>query len=211
MSGPRLPAPVWFDPGDDRTARAAWSRLAEPGDDQAWGLVADLGAGTALQAVVDGRAEGHRIAGRWRVRLPQTDPRTDLAMLARVGGRLLVPGDDEWPTGLNDLGVKRPFCLWVRGPLHLGEVCRTAVAVVGARASTHYGDRLAAEIAVGCSDSGIATVSGAAYGIDAAAHRAVLGVGQATVAVLACGVDRAYPRGNERLIERIGDEGVRSQ
>ncbi len=207
MSG-ALPIPSWFDPEDDRTCRAAWSRLAEPGDNAAWGLVAAFGAGPALAAVIVGRAPGHQIAGRWRVRLPQTDPRADLAMLDRVGGRLLVPGEPQWPVSVNDLGARRPFCLWVRGPLDVGALAGRSVAVVGARASTPYGERLAADIAVGCGDQGISIVSGAAYGIDAAAHRATLSIGYPTMAVLACGVDRSYPRGNEALIERIAQVGA---
>jgi len=200
-------APAWFDPQDERTARAAWSRLAEPGDEEAWSLVAQEGAVPALEAVIHGRRAGRPVAGRWRVRLPQTDPRRDLVALQRVRGRLLIPSDPEWPLGLDGLGEKRPFCLWVRGGLSLAQACERSIAVVGARAATYYGERQAGEIAAGVADHGLTVVSGAAYGVDAAAHRAALAAGLPTVAVLACGIDRAYPRGNERLIEWIADEG----
>ena len=200
-------APAWFDPQDERTARAAWSRLAEPGDEEAWAFVAQVGAAPALAAVLSGRRAGRPVPGRWRVRLPQTDPRRDLVALDRVRGRLLIPGDPEWPPGLDDLGDKRPFCLWVRGGLALAQACERSIAVVGARAATYYGERQAGEIAAGVGDRGLTVISGAAYGVDAAAHRAALAAGLPTVAVLACGVDRAYPRGNERLIEWIADEG----
>jgi DNA processing protein len=196
MTGEELPA--WFHPGDERTARAVWSRLAEPGDEQAWAQVAREGAAAALHAVIRGRSDIGPVPGRWRVRLPQTDPRRDLLALDRVQGRLVIPGDPEWPSGLDALGEKRPFCLWVRGRLSLARVCERSIAIVGARAATHYGERQAGEIAAGAGDHGLTVVSGAAYGVDA---------GTPTVAVLACGVDRAYPRGNERLIEWIGDEG----
>ncbi len=199
--------PAWFDPHDERTARAAWSRLAEPGDEQAWSWVTRDGAAEALAAVLRGHDGGRPVPGRWRVRLPQTDPRRDLVALDRVQGRLVVPGDPEWPPGLDALEDRRPFCLWVRGRLSLAEACERSIAVVGARAATHYGERQAGEIAAGAGDRGLTVVSGAAYGVDAAAHRAALGAGLPTVAVLACGIDRAYPRGNERLIEWIGDEG----
>jgi DNA processing protein len=62
-----------------------------------------------------------------------------------------------------------------------------AVAVVGARAASSYGEHVAAEFGFGLSERGVAVVSGAAYGIDAFAHRGALAAGGATVAVLACG------------------------
>ncbi len=77
-----------------------------------------------------------------------------------------------------------------------------------ARAASAYGSRVAAEIGSGLADRGWATVSGAAYGIDSAAHRGALAAGGATVAVLACGVDVAYPRGHQGLLDRIGLEGL---
>ena len=86
-----------------------------------------------------GAPAGGDAADGWRERLAVTDPRRDLATLTRFGGRLVVPGDAEWPQGLDDLDDRRPFCLWVRGALDLAQVCRRAVAVVGSRASTAYG------------------------------------------------------------------------
>ncbi len=195
---------MWFDPEDDRTARAAWSRLAEPGDEQAWNYVAEFGAGVALRHLAEG---GHQVEARWRVRWEQTDPRRDLRVLERFGGQWIVPGDAQWPARLDDLQQRRPFGLWVRGPLTLADACRRSVAVVGARTATYYGRDLAGAIVTGCADAGYTTVSGGAYGIDAAAHRAALAVDGATVAVLACGVDRAYPRGNERLLEQVAELG----
>lgn len=91
---------------DERVARAAWSRLAEPGDDDARRLVAAEGAVAALARVRGGH--GHP---RWQARLPELDPQRDLAILARFGGRLLIPADGEWPPGLVGLGLEAPFCL----------------------------------------------------------------------------------------------------
>jgi DNA processing protein len=196
--------PAWFDPDDDRLARAAWSRLAEPGDEEAWGFVAEHGAGEALRLLAD---SGGRVRPRWWVRWAHTDPRRDLWVLERFGGRWIVPGDAQWPLRLDDLQQRRPFGLWVRGRLDLADACARSVAVVGARTATYYGRDLAAGIATGCADAGYTTVSGGAYGIDAAAHRAALAVDGVTVAVLACGIDRAYPRGNERLLEQIAEVG----
>jgi DNA processing protein len=206
--------PAWFDPDDDRTARAAWTRLAEPGDAAAGRVVRALGAGPALLALVErpGRLTQHlrdgRAVGGWQVRLPQADPVRDLATVGRFGGELLVPGDAQWPVGLGALGEREPLALWMRGPLPLAASVQRAVALVGSRASTGYGEWAAAEFAAGCADRDVTVVSGAAYGIDACAHRAALAVEGPTIAVLACGVDRAYPSGNDRLIARIAEAGA---
>jgi DNA processing protein len=83
-----------------------------------------------------------------------------------------------------------------------------SVAVVGARACTEYGAHMASTLAAGLAEHGWVVVSGGAYGVDGAAHRGALGASGATVAVLACGVDRPYPRGHTQLIARIAEQGL---
>jgi DNA processing protein len=99
-----------------------------------------------------------------------------------------------------------PWVLFARGvPLPT----EPAVALVGARAASAYGLHVAAELAFALAEAGVPVVSGGAYGIDAAAHRGALDAQAApTVAVLACGVDVAYPRGNDQLLSRIAEHGV---
>jgi DNA processing protein len=140
--------------------------------------------------------------------LATLDPVRDLATLHRFGGRLLIPSDPQWPVGLAALHDRAPFALWVRGPLDLSAVSVRSAALVGCRACSRYGEWVAAELAAGCAGRGITVISGAAYGIDAAAHRGALQARGPTVAVLACGVDRPYPRGNEALVERVARDGV---
>jgi DNA processing protein len=82
------------------------------------------------------------------------------------------------------------------------------VAIVGARAATGYGEHVTIELAAGLVDRGYAIVSGAAYGVDGAAHRAALASRGTTVAFLAGGLDRFYPSGNEALITRVTDRGA---
>jgi DNA processing protein len=79
---------------------------------------------------------------------------------------------------------------------------------VGARSATDYGARVAGEIAASLAESGTTVVSGAAFGIDQAAHRGALAVRGPTIAVLACGVDRAYPLAHKALLELIATEGL---
>lgn len=188
---------------EERVARAAWSRLAEPNDGAAQELVATAGAVAALAKVRSGQGEL-----RWQSRLPDLDPVRDLATVAGLGGRVLIPGDPEWPVGLDALGPEAPFCLWVRGPLSLSRATARAAAIVGSRAATPYGERVATDLADGCANRGVTVVSGAAYGIDGAAHKGALAAGGPTIAVLACGVERAYPRGHDQLIDRILQDGA---
>jgi len=210
----------------ERVARVAWSGLAEPGDRIAGALVRALGAVDAWQWVrlsldeddpvawvpleerVGPLATAHRqrlerSVRRWATRWPTVEPGRDLDALDRVAGSVLVPGDDHWPVGLDDLGDERPFCLWVRGERGLARSWRQSVALVGSRAATGYGERVAFDLAEGLSARGATVVSGGAYGIDAAAHRGSLAAGGPTSVVLAGGVDRSYPAGNARLFEAV--------
>ena len=125
-------------------------------------------------------------------------------MAGRAGARLVVPGDAEWPARLDDLGDARAArCSGWPGD---GDLSRRDApggrAWSGARACTPYGEHVAADLAAGLGDRGWTVVSGGAFGIDAAAHRGALAVGAPTVAVLACGVDLAYPTAHDRLLAR---------
>ncbi|WP_373864924.1 DNA-processing protein DprA [Nocardia xishanensis] len=142
----------------------------------------------------------------------------DLTTIERIGGRVVTPDDPEWPAwrllGLSQLEAGRdpdssaPLVLWVRGPRSLLESSERAMAVVGSRCSTGYGNHVTAEITGELAAQGWTIVSGAAFGIDAMAHRAALAVGGPTIAVLACGVDRPYPAQHERLLAEIAEVGL---
>ncbi len=206
----------------ERLARAAWSRLVEPGDPVAHEVLHQLGGEGAMALVRDGAParSGLVLAGarqhgaveegvaRWRVRLPDLDPARDLRVVHGLGGRLVVPGDEEWPVGLDDLGAAAPACLWVIGTADVASAAHRSLALVGARASTAYGERVTADLAAAAAGRGTAVVSGGAYGIDGAAHRAALACGGATLAVLAGGVDRFYPAGHEQLLRAVTRSGA---
>lgn len=127
--------------------------------------------------------------------------------ISAAGARLIIPGDGEWPTQLDDLEAP-PFALCVRGAGDLRAIALCSIAIVGARAASNYGSRLASEIAAQLGERGWNVISGAAYGIDAAAHRGALASGAHTGAVLASGVDQPYPSGHESLFEAIAATGV---
>lgn len=154
-----------------------------------------------------GRARLARALDRWAPRSATLDLDALLAAVDGLGGTFLVPGDAGWPTALDALGPTAPFGLWVRGAADLSSTGARGVAVVGARAATTYGERVAHDLAAGLAERGVVVVSGGAFGIDAAAHRGALARSGRTVVVLAGGVDRAYPRGNARLLEAVVADG----
>lgn len=197
---------------EERLARVFLARVLEPGDEVGGRWVRELGAGAVARRL---REVGRPLPGvtgrRWTglcARAAYADPGHDLARAADVGARFVCPGDAEWPVQLDDLADARPVGLWVRGRPSLRIWALRSVAVVGARACTEYGAHMAATLGAELAERGWIVVSGAAYGIDGAAHRGVLGAGGATVAVLASGVDEPYPRGHERLIGRIAEQGL---
>jgi DNA processing protein len=216
-----------------RFARAAWSVLTEPGDGAAGALIAERGAADALRVVLGGAQRAGDVGGegdrmpdeirsaleRWLPRLRAGDVERALLLAARVGARMLVPTrmqasspaamrPEIWPSGVDDLGVHAPIALWARGDATLLERRGPAVALVGARAATGYGEHVAGELSAGLVERRYTVVSGAAYGIDGTAHRAALAAGGLTIAFLAGGVDRFYPAGHDELLRRVSAHGV---
>jgi DNA processing protein len=195
----------------DRVSRMCLAAVVEPGDPGVAAAVAANGASKVWADLVGAPDEG-ALAARAR----RLDP-DDLADRTRTAGlRFLIPGDDDWPRGLADLATCEPINnltgdplgLWVAGRGSLGELAASSIAMVGSRASSAYGDKVAADVAAELSDSGHCVLSGGGYGIDAAAHRGCLSGHTATVAVLAGGADTAYPSGHKPLFDRISERGV---
>jgi DNA processing protein len=194
---------------EERLARVALSRLTEPGEPKIASLTTQLGAVRLLEHLTNPEQDTPE-ARDVATRLGRIDPQQELDRAQRLGLRYLIPGDDEWPTQVDDLHRAEllehrggpPLGLWVAGPTRLNEVGH-AVAVVGARSATTYGSEIAAGIASTLVRAGHPVVSGAAYGIDQAAHRGALAVEGANVAVLACGADRSYPTAHHDLLEHL--------
>lgn len=199
---------------DERLARVALSRLAEPGDLRLAALVAEVGA-LALHRLLLEERDTTGLQSDVAARLEGIDAERELDQAARLGLRFVIPGDDEWPDWLADLDGAgalherggAPVGLWLKGPLRLDQLARS-VAVVGSRASTSYGAAVAGEIGAVAALAGVAVVSGAAFGIDDAAHRGALSVDGPTVAVLACGADRVYPAAHRQLITQVAATGL---
>ncbi|MCI0384699.1 DNA-processing protein DprA [Streptomyces sp. CNQ085] len=196
---------------EERVARAALTRIGEPGDETVNRWLDRYGAVETLKAFGSDSPLPGASRTRWaglRQRARGLDPEADLAGIGALGGRFVCPGDAEWPSQLDDLGDGRPVGLWVRGRASLRMWALRSVAVVGSRACTDYGAHMAATLGSSLAARGWTVVSGAAYGVDGAAHSGALAVEGATVGILACGVDVAYPPGNGGLIRRIGEQGL---
>jgi len=136
---------------------------------------------------------------------PERDPARDIADLAQAGARALPFGWPGYPERLAALTDPPPLLL-VRGDV--AALRGTAVAIVGSRAATVYGKRVARQLASELARAGVVVVSGLARGIDAEAHRGALDAGGTTVAVLACGIDLVYPREHRALATSIAETGA---
>lgn len=198
----------------------AWaylSRVVEPPCAELAVLVDQVGPVDAAERVRRGQVDA-TLARHTQARREIDRAAEDLELLARRGGRLITPDNDEWPTlAFAAFGgaaaaakpqCRPPMVLWVLGPARLDETAQRAAAIVGTRAATGYGERVAADLAVGLVEHDVAVVSGGAYGIDGAAHRAALGAEGITVGVLAGGIDIPYPAGHSAMLHRIGGNGL---
>jgi len=202
----------------DATLRA-WaylSRVAEPPRPDLAALVERFGPIEAAQRIRCGAVDP-KLAKHTETRREIDRTTGDLELLARRGGRLITPDDDEWPSRAFAAfgaasGKKRdcrpPLVLWALGPARLDETAGRAVAIIGTRAATAYGEMVAADLAAGLAEREMAVISGGSYGIDGAAHRGALASDGTTVAVLAGGIDISSPAGHSALLYRIGQHGL---
>ena len=125
---------------------------------------------------------------------------------AEQAGATLIPfSDPNYPPRLRMIADPPPL-LYVKG-----EICADddrAVAVVGSRSASEYGQRVARNLCRDLASLGFTVVSGMARGLDGAAHEAALSAGGRTLAVLGSGVDRPYPPEHEKLYHRIREKGA---
>lgn len=213
---------------DELLAYAGLARVCEPPATALSQFVAREGSVAAWRAVVERRAPRPVLAGSaarvadltWDDARRQAE--ADLLEAAQVGAALLTPADPAWPAaaviGLAGAvargvtGAAPPLALWVRGRLPT-RLPTDGVTIVGSRACSPYGRRVAGELGADLAARGRSVISGAAFGVDTAAHYGALmarrpGGEPATVAVLACGIDRAYPEANRELLDRIAADGA---
>ena len=202
-----------------RSARLQLSLICEPGDPRLPELLTACQPAELLELIQAGRAVGGRsLPSAWihAAQCIESDVERTQELADAAGLRWIVPGDKAWPERLHDLdhappnggAAGAPLGLWVLGAGSLAGVVERSVAIVGARDCTAYGAEQAAEIAADAGSAGFTVVSGAAFGIDACAHRGALAMLTPTVAVLACDAATSYPRAHAALLQRIAEDGL---
>ncbi len=136
-------------------------------------------------------------------------PETEWDRLVALGIGVSRPGHDDYPASLARL-VSPPPIIYSAGPARPEQ--QVNVAVVGTRRCTRYGHDIARQLGAALSDAGLSVVSGLALGIDAAAHRGVVGLpadrAAPPIGVVASGIDVIYPRRNHDLWRQVTDRGL---
>lgn len=131
--------------------------------------------------------------------------RVELEKVEQFGGQIIFPTDPLYSRALLKIPDPPPV-LFVRGDVSL--LNKTSIAMVGSRASTSYGRRVAFSLARDLAQQGAVVVSGLALGIDSEAHLGALDMGGKTVGVIGCGLDVVYPRQNRDLYEKVVVSGL---
>ncbi len=131
--------------------------------------------------------------------------RRALAGAEAIGAEVLVPEDDRYPAMLRTI-PDFPLLLFAKGRLDLLEA--PAVAIVGSRDHSHYGEEVCRALGRAATEAGLVVVSGMARGLDAVAHGAALDASGGTIGVLGNGFGVVYPMSNRGLYERVEREGL---
>lgn len=176
-------------------------------------LVAHCGSAEAVLASRGRNIDASGVGPRLRQTLADTtlverafrQAGDELAALAAFGAQALCPEMPQYPPCLLTI-ADPPTLLYCRGDLSL--LSYPAIALIGSRAASEYGRRVAAHLASELVAAGVVVVSGAAYGIDASAHQGALQAGGPTIAVLGCGIDIAYPKTHMSLLAEIAATGL---
>jgi DNA processing protein len=214
-------------------AAGAIAMVTEPGDRMAGALARSLGRLELVELMIDGlktapvlsalQAAGelescrHSFGDlestladsrqRWLPRLSKSRLEHLFTQSAALDLQLVTAEDNHWPSGLDDLQDSAPAMLFIQGSSKLKDLSN-AVSIVGSRTASPYGlqvtNRLVSELA----QVARPTVSGGAIGIDAQVHTKSVELDLPTVAVMAGGLDRKYPKSNFALFTRIKQRGA---
>ncbi len=165
-----------------------------------------VAAGRAPAAPIIGHGVPPHVRAAWRASAERRDPAAWAERCRLLGVRAVTAADTDFPSVLRH-DPDPPAVLFVRGDLDALDHRR--VGVVGTRNATTAGRELATAVGRELAGAGVAVVSGLAKGIDGAAQRGVLQAGGAPpIAVVANGLDTAYPKANAELWREVAERGV---
>jgi DNA processing protein len=173
-------------------------------------LIDALGSPKAiLEADREALMKVHRVGEKLALKiLTQRDnlaAETEIDRAAKIGARIITPVDEEYPEVLKTIH-NPPLALYILGRILPQDA--KAIAIVGSRATSHYGLTAADRFAYQLGQTGFTVVSGLARGTDTAAHRGALKSGGRTIAVLGSALDCLYPPENADLAEKISKKGA---
>jgi len=167
------------------------------------------GPGEVLRAALKKRlhlpAISKKVLGA--IGLPETRDlaRRELDRTEKAGISLLCWDDSDFPDWLKNI-PDPPVLLYIKGEKEV--LAKPGISIVGSRAASTYGLRMAETLAYQLATAGFTVISGLALGIDAAAHRGALAAKGLTIAVLGCGLDIRYPAQNRDLFADIPENGA---
>jgi DNA processing protein len=162
-------------------------------------------AGASASALAEVHGIGRDSAARIREGLDRADPEAESAKAAAAGVHICIRGDADYPVALTYL-FDAPPVLYVKGAILRQDA--QAMAVVGMRKCSLYGQDQADRLAGGLARAGFTIISGLARGIDSAAHRGALAAGGRTIAVMGNGLATVYPPENQRLADQVVEHGA---
>ena len=215
-------------------AAGAISMVTEPGDRMAGALARSLGrlelfelliGGLETRSVVSALSQAGELQScrqsfgdlestladsrqRWLPRLSKSRLEHLFAKSAALKLQLVTNEQDNWPSGLNDLQDSAPAMLFIEGNINALNSLNYAVSIVGSRAASQYGLQVTKNLVSELAQASRATVSGGAIGIDAQVHLSSLEQRLTTIAVMAGGIDRKYPKANFPLFSNICKRGA---
>jgi DNA processing protein len=148
---------------------------------------------------------GGKLSESFAAALAAADVEAECRLLEQHNVELLRLGEADYPARLAQINDP-PHLLFMRGDVRPED--QKAIAIVGSRGMTTYGQRTAERLAAGLARAGFTIVSGLARGIDGTAHRAAINAGGRTIAVLAGGLARIYPPEHTQLADEVAENGA---
>jgi len=193
---------------DEKTAKLILFSVLDPIDTFWQGEVIRIGAVNTYQKIIKGSAY-LRISEIQQIRDRVLSVNIDhlKSEIVAANAEFISSEDFDWPLSCQDLSAP-PIGLVIKGDRKLLIQLSNSISIVGSRRPTNYGLIVANQLASDACKQEIVVISGGAYGIDTAAHKATLMAGGKTVAVLGGGVNHLYPIENGQIFTKIAENGL---